>query len=289
MDAVDYVRSRSKPMTPLATGVEPKLGTLPGIRLVAFDLYGTLLISGSGDVGMEIDDRAETGMRAAWDEMVLEMPGSAHELEGRFREILETHRDAKLGPDNDHPEVDIREVWRELVEVVAGEDPGNDAIERAVLAHQCLVNPCWGMPEAAPLVQTVADAGIALGIISNAQFYTAPVCEALLSLSIDGLPFDPGYTFLSYLESIGKPSVRLHEKLKAAAEERGIRPDEIFYLGNDWRKDVLPANAMGFRSGLFAGDARSLRLPGEGIEYATKGADVVLTDLDQLRDCLALR
>lgn len=46
--------------------------------------------------------------------------------------------------------------------------------------------------------------------------------------------------------------------------------DEIFYLGNDWKKDVVPATAVGFRTGLFAGDVRSLRLGGVGEEEVPK-------------------
>ena len=45
------LRDFCRPLQPIPTGVEPVLKELPGIRAVVFDVYGTLLISGSGDVG----------------------------------------------------------------------------------------------------------------------------------------------------------------------------------------------------------------------------------------------
>ena len=62
----------------------------------------------------------------------------------------------------------------------------------------------------------------------------------------------------------------------------GLAPAAIFYLGNDITKDVLPARELGFRTGLFAGDARSLRLGGLSGDEATATADAVITDLAQL-------
>ena len=38
-------------MQPVETHVEPRLQKISGIKAVVFDIYGTLVISGSGDVG----------------------------------------------------------------------------------------------------------------------------------------------------------------------------------------------------------------------------------------------
>ena len=43
------------PLTPISTGVSPKLPELDGIELVAFDIYGTLLISAAGDISLADD------------------------------------------------------------------------------------------------------------------------------------------------------------------------------------------------------------------------------------------
>lgn len=58
---------------------------------------------------------------------------------------------------------------------------------------------------------------------------------------------------------------------------------ENLSLGNDWKKDVMPANAVGFLSALFAGDVRSLRLGGVGEE---ESVDVVVMGLAEVVECL---
>ena len=48
---VDGILHHRTEMRPLETHVEPRLQQLPGMKAVVFDIYGTLVISGSGDVG----------------------------------------------------------------------------------------------------------------------------------------------------------------------------------------------------------------------------------------------
>ena len=47
----------SAELSPLPTGVKASGEPLDGIKGVVFDIYGTLLISGSGDVGTAIEAR----------------------------------------------------------------------------------------------------------------------------------------------------------------------------------------------------------------------------------------
>ncbi|MFO8111277.1 MAG: hypothetical protein R6T92_02100, partial [Desulfosalsimonadaceae bacterium] len=44
----------------------------------------------------------------------------------------------------------------------------------------------------------------------------------------------------------------------------GIFPEDVLFLGNDMRNDILPARRIGFQTALFAGDRRSLRLCRDG-------------------------
>jgi len=48
---VDEILQHRAEMQPLNTTVDPKLERLSGIKAVVFDIYGTLVISGCGDVG----------------------------------------------------------------------------------------------------------------------------------------------------------------------------------------------------------------------------------------------
>ena len=45
------IRQSSRPLSPIPTGVERKLQHLEEIRAVLFDIYGTLFVSRSGEIG----------------------------------------------------------------------------------------------------------------------------------------------------------------------------------------------------------------------------------------------
>lgn len=51
-------------------------------------------------------------------------------------------------------------------------------------------------------------------------------------------------------------------------------------------KDVWPAQAVGFRTALFAGDARSLRKRDEDERIRGVVPDLVVTELSQIAGCL---
>ncbi len=54
------IRTNSTPLSPIPTSMSPHLPSLPKIKAVLFDVYGTLLISGSGEVGSAADTKHPT-------------------------------------------------------------------------------------------------------------------------------------------------------------------------------------------------------------------------------------
>ena len=71
---VELIRAASAPLQPIATGVAPSLVELADVRAVLFDVFGTLLVSGSGDIGAA--DPAPRG-QALVDALVTEPTGGA--------------------------------------------------------------------------------------------------------------------------------------------------------------------------------------------------------------------
>lgn len=266
---VEHVRATMKPLAVEPAGMAPKLPRLEGIRAVVFDLYGTLLISDAG------------GERSCPEPDPEGMP----ELGDGLRKTIARHHKRRRAEGVPFPEVEIREVWAEAMAAGGFPVPGREDLERIILEHECRVHPVWPMPGAIELLGDLRARGMVMGIISNAQFYTLPVMEGLFGAGLDDLGFHPDLRVFSFEEGEGKPSLRLFETLRDSAAALGIDPSEIFYLGNDWKKDVLPARAVGFRTGLFAGDVRSLRLGGVGEEEASASADAVVTGLEQVAGC----
>lgn len=213
-------------------------------RAVLFDIYGTLLSSAAGELH----------------------PDPA------LRDLIAQAHAASPHP---FPEIDIREIHAVLHPELA---PGE--IEALAIAHEKTVNPVTPMPGAAETLAQLAAKGIPLGLISNAQFYTVPILEEALGLSLTDLGIDPDLCCFSYLERRAKPDPFLFEIVRDNLARRGIQPGEALYVGNDVRNDVDPSRATGFLTVLFAGDPTSLRLRGRDLDDC--GADQVIRDLREL-------
>ena len=256
-DLVQRIRLLARPLAPLPAGVPPRLVPLPGVRAVLFDLYGTLFVSGAGEVGATTETSTDPRLLAA------------------IRRRHEAARAAGV----DHPEVDILEIWREL-------SGGDEAVAEArAVEYEWRVNPVWPMPGAGGMLRALRDRGLLLGIVSNAQFFTPPLFEALLGADAAGLGFDADACAWSYSLGRAKPSPSVYRHAIQPWIRRGLRPAEILMVGNDMRNDVLAAAACGLRTALFAGDARSLRLRDRRPEDTPP--DAVLTSLEQLPPLLA--
>lgn len=280
----DILRRHAKQMTPIATDVEPVLRKLPNIRAVLFDVYGTLLISGSGEVGTAGQAACESALTGALEAtgIIVSAP-PAQGIECFYDAIRASHADSRAAG-IDHPEVDIVEIWRTVLEALGHHDPVD--LARLAVEYEARANPCWPMPGMQKFLGRLSDASIALGIISNAQFFTPDLFVALLEGSTETLGFDPRLTYYSYRDGRAKPGVRMHEQAVETLRTRRIAPDEALYVGNDMLNDILPARKLGFRTALFAGDRRSLRRREDDPRVAAVVPDLVLTDLGQLPRCI---
>ena len=292
---VARMRELSRSLHPEPTGHAPALKPLRGIRAVLFDVYGTLVISASGDVGTALAVANETAMRDAL--VCAGFPKEAGTAAPRgvallFEHIEDAHA-RRRAEGVEHPEVDIREIWRQVFaalerEGLIAEPPSGPDVLRFAVGYECRVNPVWPMPGAADTLSRLRERGIRLGIVSNAQFFTPLIFPALMGGPAASMGFDPAFCAWSFEVLEAKPSVRLFARaLDALGRRYGIRPDEVTYVGNDMRNDIWPASECGCRTALFAGDRRSLRLRSGDEHGADVPPDLVLTELRQLERVLS--
>lgn len=258
------------PMEVVPTNLVPKLPRLEGIRAVIFDLYGTLLISSAG--GEQLSEEEKERRKAFW-----QKEGLPLQMEASFWERIAKERAKRKARGVPHPEIDVCENWAALWREQGWGDLSETEAEIFALRHQASCYPVWPMPGASELLAWLRGKGYLLGIISNAQAYTQPTMEAVFGATWGEMGFHPTLRILSYQIGEGKPSLRLYEKMKEALAGLDVGVGEVLYLGNDWRKDILPAKAVGFRVGLFAGDARSLRLGETTEEEIRETAEIVVT------------
>jgi len=272
-------KSIIQPLEPIPTGLQPAGRIDNSLRCLLFDVYGTLLISGSGDVGtamQTIQDGAQ--FKHLLLEFNIERPADMV-LENFFSTIAR-HHEQLITNGIDYPEVKIDQIWMQVLGW-----RNRDMARSFALAFELIANPVYPMPGLLKLLKYVREQ-CCKGIISNAQFYTPLLLEKFFNASLKRTGFAEDLLIFSYQTAYAKPSEHLFHLAKRRLEKRGIAPSETLYLGNDMRNDILPAQKIGFKTALFAGDKRSLRLRQDDPRCKDIVPDIIITELLQLLDFL---
>lgn len=280
-------------LAPIPTKLTPRVQKWPSLKAVLFDIYGTLLISGTGDISLAREKENSFSMEKALHALDLELTllNGPSELSDRLTaEVKASHAREKEGG-ADYPEVDIISLWHRVLKGLERESLLDGEItdrDLAVLSayHEIVSNPVWEMPGAFSLLPELRDRGYPLGIVSNAQYYTPLTIERLSGHTLEELGFDRGLCSWSYRLLRGKPSRVLFEEPLKELAARGINPNDVLYVGNDMLNDIYTASLWGCRTALFAGDQRSLRLREEDDRCQDLTPDLILTDLSQLKEVL---
>lgn len=270
------------PLAPLPTEIEPQLEDLSGLRAVIFDVYGTLVVSGSGDVGVADETARGEHLAAAMHTVGLgdaAVP-SIEDLHG----VIRRSNDQRVSDSCPKPEVDIVDCWRETLHQ-SGVHATTEQCHRLAAEYESRANPTWPMPDSREVLAQLASSGKQLGIVSNAQDFTLSLVEDLAGrFGVDSV-LEPNLCVFSNRYRQAKPGPRLFEVLCGGLERRGIAPGEAIYVGNDRLNDVWAAHTAGLRTAWFAGDQRSLRDRSDDPRVAELSHDIVLTRLSQLLDC----
>jgi putative hydrolase of the HAD superfamily len=287
---VELFRACSQPLFPMPTGVSPVLPRLVGIKAVLFDVYGTLLVSGSGDISLARAEDRGPAIALALKSAGYAVPKPEAPFGKLLLETIEAFRASLKEKGTPYPEVRIEAVWREFIAIATSREWVGAAgqLESAIIDYECRVNPCWPMPGATAVLQALREHGLCLGIISNAQFYTPLLMEALLGRPPSGLGFDPELCIWSYELLEGKPSHRLYSIAAQHLANQGIQPSAVLFVGNDMRNDIWPAQVTGFKTALFAGDKRSLRWREDHPQAGQTSPDAIVTTLSDLSDLIGL-
>lgn len=286
------IRELSAPLAPLPTGATAVVDPLPGIRVVAFDFYGTLFVSASGDIDPAREQPAlmEAALPSAG--FALQGPAAGRTTLDLLNASIRKHHEERKQQDVTYPEVDIRECWQDVLSGLAEQghlagtiDDGSAA--RVAIEYECRANPVWPMPGLDRVLAHLNHRGLLLGMISNAQFYTPLIFEALTGQSLHRAGWNPDLLVWSFDRREAKPSRGLFDQFMAQAQRSGpFEPAQVLFVGNDMLKDMLPAHQAGMRTALFAGDGRSLRERKDDPRCRDIRPERVLTDLRQLEQIL---
>jgi putative hydrolase of the HAD superfamily len=234
----------------------PKAPPIRGILAALFDVYGTLFVSAAGDIGAAAKTSATSAPPEGLAALAGEYGCSTADLQGYFRAAVLERHEAQSG-ETPYPELRVEELWADFLDRQG--EPRSGARELA-LRYELAVNPAYPMPAAAQTLTLLRDRGLILGLISNAQFFTPLLFEAFFGAPPAELGFDRELLAYSFELGEAKPSPKLFAPAKRRLEALGLKPENILYIGNDMLNDIAAASRAGFKTALFAGDRRSLRL-----------------------------
>ncbi len=261
---LEIIRQNTREITPLPTGTSSKLSRIDGTRYLAWDIYGTLLISSAGSLGP--GKTTEQILRNLLSENEQDLP--TYSLETHLFNLIEQNNALSRKENCSFPEIEIREIWNLFFNSLSLNPP--EDLDDFALRYELATNPVWPMPGAQDALTHPAT----LGLVSNAQFYTPLILEAF------GLSIPEKATYSFELRHAKPGTAIFSEFLKD-----GPPPEEILYIGNDLLSDIAPAHQLGMRTALFAGDQRSYR-PRHGRSDLPQ-PDAIVTSLAEIPLLLA--
>lgn len=295
-DSKEYIRNllnSLNPLTPIPTGLKPRYQKDGNVKAVIFDIYGTLLISSSGDIDQaEISEKnLEQALNATGIKPVGNIQNILDNLLKDFDYTIKVCHEAAKHNKVPYPEIDILSIWK-IVLIHARRNGlihfDDDAdIMLMTCVFEFLSNKVYPMPGLKETIRSLKKLEIPLGIVSNAQFYTPVLMNYYLHDDIvmkeKIKDFDKDLTVFSYKFGKGKPDFSLYEELIPSLKWKyGIIPSEVLFIGNDMLKDVWASKKAGFKTVLFAGDKRSLRLREDDNRIADLKPDHIIDHLEQL-------
>ncbi len=285
----------SEKLQPIPTTFCPNLKTdsKEKIKAVIFDIYGTLLISSSGDIDQASLNKEN--MRAAMEAGGFDLSGCKEGtcsflLDQLQEQVKKQHEELKT-KGHPYPDVDIFEVWKGMFEAAENKGllqlSGNESWADIIMVFELLSNRVYPMPGMKEVLLEIKKTGIPIGIVSNAQFYTPIIMNYFLTgeFSTDQHIdlFDEDLSVYSFKELRAKPDTALFNKFIPVLNSKyNIEPSETIFVGNDMLKDVYTATKAGLRTVLFAGDERSLRLREDDPRVKGMFPDFIINDLKQL-------
>ena len=272
----------------------PRINKISDIRAVVFDIYGTLISSGVGDISLSSKSNSNDALLYTLSNQGIKVlsTSDSRRLYNLLLLSIEYFQRKRSKEGVCYPEVEIRQVWKYFLEKLVTKKlinppPADLDIEGLIIEYECRVNPTQPMPGLVNTLNELHQRGLKISIISNAQFYTPLLFDALIGKSLSELNICTDCAIWSYILKEGKPSQRLYElSANHLFKIYQIDPKQVLYVGNDMRNDIWPAQSVGFKTVLFAGDKLSLRRRKDDPQCKQIKADLEITQLHQLLDCL---
>lgn len=292
---IKRIEELAEPLSPIPIDHATSLRKIAGIKCVAFDFYGTMFISGVGDIGIDEEqkDESEEIFHQSLEQSGFSIKDVTAGVSGLqiLQKTLQQHKKEAQERGIDYPEPEIREVWKDTLNELESQSLIAGSINKTTIATFAIefefrINAVWPVPNLADILNRLKNNGLELAIISNSQFYTPLAFEAIIGKSPQNFGFNEDLLVWSYECGCKKPDTELYSKFIERIQKKDIDPTEVLYVGNDINKDIKPAKSLGMQTALFVGDSRSIRHIEAELENLSLPPDLVINDLGQINRCL---
>jgi len=294
---------------PVTVRATPSIQPLNDIRIVLWDVYGTLLRTTGGRFCLIPDP--QTALEIALEKTINEfnMWNSMYRKPGppwqsMINQYTEYHKRLSMAAtkrNGDLIDPDLVDLWEGIVARLFSKEYSYDegfygdlrqfSEKVAYFFHSNL----QGVEARSGAVQAMQDLyaiEIPQGLLADGQSFT--FTQLLRALTLQGtLPplagmFHPDAVLFSHELGIRKPSRSLFELTSERLKVAGFQPEEVLHISCRLATDLVPAKAAGMKTALLAAEKTGLEAPNELLKDSATRPDRLLTDLNQVAALLGI-
>ncbi len=287
---------------PVPVRATPSVKRLDGVRVVLWDVYGTLLRISGGRFCLTPEP--QTPLEVALEKTIHEfnMWNSMYRKPGppwksMIQQYLDCHERLSMVAarrSGDFVEPDLVDIWETIISRLFDKDYSYDedfygnrrqfSEKVAFFFH----NSLQAVEARSGAVQAIRDLhaiDVVQGLLADGQIFT--FTQLLRALSEQGtLPplgevFRPDAVLLSHELGIRNPSRSLFELIVDRLQSAGYRPEEILHVSCRLKTDLIPAKAVGMKTALLAAEKSGLEVSSEHLKDPKTRPDRLMTDLSQ--------
>ena len=302
---INKINEHKKPVyESVPANITPVLTKFHGIKVVLCDVYGTIVKGRSNSISdLEKNRKNTTLFSTTMQEFNLQ--NSLQKIDNKrpdellnklYLEGIKKIHAGKKREKIKNPEIKIEEVWEKIIQTLMHKGYiynkkiyGNirDLSLKMSYFYQYTNEDSSFYEDAFKTLKTLKRKGIILGLVSNAQFYTPINLNIELMRQSKGKigmydMFNKDLMSFSFIVGQSKPGEKIFEKILKNLKKRNIKKNEVVFIGNDLNKDIKISKEIGFKTVLFAGDKKTLKLNSK-----TK-PDAIIKDWVQLLKSLAI-
>ena len=288
---------------PIAVNATPSVEPIEGVRIVLWDVYGTLLRITGGAFWLIPDP--QTPLEIALEKTIHEFnmwhsmyrkPGPP--WQSMINQYTEYHKRLSMAAtkrNGDLTEADLVDIWEAIISRLFDKgytyDEGfygdvRQFSEKVAYFFHANLQGVEARPAAVQAMQDLHAIEVQQGLLADGQSFT--FTQLLRALTLQGkLPrladmFHPSAVLFSHELGIRKPSRSLFELIVERLRIAGFRPEEVLHVSCRLETDLVPAKAVGMRTALLAAEASGLEAPLTVLKNPATRPDRLLTGLQQV-------